>query len=81
MIWFNLLPNGRSLKLYGTGKSFLDMRPFLEDWAILFKLLGEGQIDPVIAARFPLLEAAQANALLESGRVTGNIVLLTSELL
>lgn len=81
MLWLNLLPNGRALKLYGTGFSFVDMRPFLEDWAVLFKWLGEGKINPVIAAKFPLLEAAQANALLESGQVSGNIVLIASELL
>ena len=81
LFWLNLLPNGRALKLYGTGSSFLDLRPFLEDWATLFKLLGKGQIAPVIAAKFPLLEAAQANALLEGGQVTGNIVLLAPELL
>ncbi len=76
LFWLNLPHAGRKLRLYGTGKSYLDMRPFLEDWAALFDLLGEGKIEPVIAARFPILEAPQANALLESGRVTGNIVLL-----
>jgi len=59
----------------------LDWRPFLEDWATLFKLLEKGKIDPVIAARFPILEAGKANALLESGQVVGNIVLLAPELL
>jgi NADPH:quinone reductase-like Zn-dependent oxidoreductase len=81
LIWLNLLPNGRALKLYGTGASFLDMRPFLEDWAILFNLLAEGKIKPVVAAKFPILEAAKANALLESGQVVGNIVLLSPELM
>jgi NADPH:quinone reductase-like Zn-dependent oxidoreductase len=51
-------------------------KPFLEDWAILFRLLEEGKIRPVIGGRFPLLEAAQANALLESGQVAGNLVLV-----
>jgi NADPH:quinone reductase-like Zn-dependent oxidoreductase len=78
---FNLLPNGKSAALYGTGLSRFNRRPFLEDWATLFQLLEAGKIDPVIAACFPLLEAAQANALLESGQVIGNIVLLAPELL
>jgi NADPH:quinone reductase-like Zn-dependent oxidoreductase len=78
---FSLLPDGKSAVPYSTGLSRLDWAPFLEDWAILFKLLEEGKIDPVIAARFPLLEAGQANALLESGQVIGNIVLLAPELL
>ena len=79
----NLLLNGRrSFKLYGTSFYFLgDKRPYLENWATLFKLLEEGKIKPVIAKKFPLLEAAQANVLLESGQVTGNLVLTASELL
>ena len=78
---YNLLPNGKSAAVYGTGLSRFNRRPFLEDWATLFKLLQEGRIDPVIAARFPILEAAKANELLESGQVVGNIVLLAPELL
>jgi len=81
LFWLNLPHTGRKLRLYGTGASFLDMRPFQHDWAALFKLLGEGKVAPVIAAKFPLLEAAKANALLESGQVTGNVVLLAEELL
>ena len=81
LILLNLLPNGRSLKLYGTTASKFGRRSYLEDWATLFKLLEEGKIKPIIARKFPLLEAAQANDLLESGQVIGNIVLLTPELL
>jgi NADPH:quinone reductase-like Zn-dependent oxidoreductase len=58
-----------------------DKRSYLEDWATLFALLAEGKIKPVIAAKFPILEAAKANALLESGTVIGNVVLVTPELL
>jgi NADPH:quinone reductase-like Zn-dependent oxidoreductase len=81
VVLFNLLPDGKSARYYGTGASRLNRRPFLEDWATLFKLLEEGKIKPIIAAKFPILEAAQANELLESGRVIGNIVLLAPELL
>lgn len=81
MLLFNLLPDGRSAAPYSTGVSRWKRRMFLEDWAALFRLLEEGKIDPVIAARFPLLDAAKANALLESGWVIGNIVLLAPELL
>jgi NADPH:quinone reductase-like Zn-dependent oxidoreductase len=78
----NLLPNGKSFKLYGTSSySLFDKRPFLEDWATLFKLLEEGKIKPVIAQKFPILEAAKANQLLEGGTVTGNVVLVAPELL
>ncbi len=78
----NLLPNGKSCKLYGTSFYFIgDKRPFLEDWATLFKLLEESKIKPVIEKKFPILDAAQANEMLESGKVTGNVVLLAQELL
>lgn len=78
----NLLPNGKSFKLYGTSFYFIgDKRPFMEDWATLFQLLEEGKIKPVIEKKFPILDAAQANELLETGKVTGNVVLLAQELL
>ncbi len=79
--WRSLIPDGRRVAVYGTGLSNFDRQPFVEDWQALFGLLGDGKIAPVIAARFPILEAARANALLESGQVTGNIVLLAPELL
>ena len=66
---------------YGTTTSKFGRRRYLEDWATLFKLLEEDKIKPVIMKRFPILEAARANALLESGRAIGNIVLLAPELL
>ena len=78
---FNLLPNGKAAKYYSTGTSRFNWSMFLEDWATLFKLLEESKIKPIIAAKFPILEAAQANALLENGQVTGNVVLLSPELL
>lgn len=79
VLWLNLLPDGKAVKLYGTGANYLNWKPFLDDWAALFELLGEGKINPVITAKFPILEAAKANALLESGEVTGNVVLLAGE--
>lgn len=73
----NLKPNGKSLSLYDISSYFLfDQTRYLEDWAELYGLLEPRQLAPVIAARFPILEAAQANALLESGQVTGNVVLV-----
>lgn len=82
MIGMNLWPNGKSFKLFGTSSYFLfDRKSYQEDWAELFKLLEEGLIEPVIAERFPILEAAAANELLEGGQVTGNVVLVTPELL
>jgi NADPH2:quinone reductase len=77
-----LLPNGKSVEFYGISALYAkDKRPFMEDLPVLFKLLEEGKIKPVIAKKFPILEAASANELLESGKVTGSIVLLAPELL
>lgn len=77
---YTLLPNGRKASYYSTGRSYLNRRPFLEDWAELFRLLDEGEIRPIIMQKFPILDAAQANALLESRQVIGNLVLVTPEL-
>jgi NADPH:quinone reductase-like Zn-dependent oxidoreductase len=81
LVLLNLWPDGRSLKLYGTTTSKFGRGPFLEDWPKLFQLLEENKIDPIITAKYPLLEAAQANELLESGKVVGNVVLVAPELL
>ncbi len=78
-ILYNLIPNGKAIKGYGTHRGDIDV--FKEDWAKLFKLLEQGQIKPSIAGKFPILEAAKANELLESGRVTGNVVLVAPELM
>jgi NADPH:quinone reductase-like Zn-dependent oxidoreductase len=79
LIFHNIWPNGKAIKGYGTHRE--DISAFKEDWSHLFKLLQEGKIKPVIDRKFPLLEAVKANELLESGQVTGNVVLLATELL
>jgi NADPH:quinone reductase-like Zn-dependent oxidoreductase len=85
LLWKTLLVNlgfsGKTVKLYGTNTSHFGRGPFLKDWATLFQLLTERKIEPVIARKYPLLEAARANTYLESGQVIGNIVLLAPELL
>jgi NADPH:quinone reductase-like Zn-dependent oxidoreductase len=74
-----LTGGGRRLRLYGTNTWRYDRRPLLRDWRALFTLLAEGRISPVIARTFPLNEASAANALLESGTVIGNLVLLPEQ--
>ncbi len=77
-----MLPNRKSIKGYGISALYRgNKRPFMDDLPVLFNLLGEGKIKPIIAKKFPILEAAQANELLESGQVTGNVVLLAPALL
>jgi NADPH:quinone reductase-like Zn-dependent oxidoreductase len=78
----DLLPNGRAVKPYGASALLpFNRNPFLEDWAVLFRLLQEGRIRPVISGEFLLLDAARANGLLETGQVVGNLVLVAPELL
>jgi len=79
LILNNLLPNGKKIEGYGTHRLGVDL--FKQDWTTLFKLLGEGKIKPILAGKYPLLEAVKAYGLLESGQVTGNLVLLAPELL
>jgi NADPH:quinone reductase-like Zn-dependent oxidoreductase len=79
LILYNLLPNGKTIEGYGTHRLGVDL--FKEDWQKLFKLQEEGKIKPFVEKKFPLLQATQAYALLESGAVNGNLVLLAPELL
>jgi NADPH:quinone reductase-like Zn-dependent oxidoreductase len=79
LIGYNLLPNGKKIKGYGSHR--LGVALFKEDWNALFTLLGEGKIKPIITAKFPILEAARGYALLESGQAIGNIVLIAPECL
>ena len=58
------------MKGYGTYRG--DTNRYKGDWILLFKLLEAGKIKPVIAYKFPILEVAQANELLESGQQSGN---------
>ena len=49
---------------------------FREDWIVLLELLRQQKIKPLIARRFPLAEARQAQELLAKGGVSGKIVLV-----
>ena len=78
----SLWPNARAGEFYGISALYRkDRGSFMTDLPILFDLLGAGKLKPRIGAKFPLLEAAQANELLESGQASGKIVLLAPELL
>jgi NADPH2:quinone reductase len=82
LIFINSRPDGRKIESYGISAIYArNRKPFMEDLPLLFNLLEEGKIQPMISQKFPLLEAAKANQLLESGTVAGNIVLLAPELL
>ncbi len=74
---FSGLVKGKKVRGYGISASYkTNKKPILEDIATLFDLLEKGKIHPLIYKRLPILEAAEANRLLESGQVTGKIVLI-----
>jgi NADPH:quinone reductase-like Zn-dependent oxidoreductase len=78
LMLYNVLPNGKSIAGYGTHRVEADL--LKEDWTKMFQMLEDGQINPIVTQTFPLVEAARAYRLLESGQVTGNVVLVTPEL-
>jgi NADPH:quinone reductase-like Zn-dependent oxidoreductase len=59
--------------------SFERMHPgwYRETLTELLDLLAEGKINPVVAERIPLLEAARAHELMERGGYAGKVVLVT----
>jgi NADPH:quinone reductase-like Zn-dependent oxidoreductase len=73
-----LAPGGKRMKIYSIQR-LKRRRPewFREDLTILLELLRQGKLEPIIAARIPLEEAARAHELLGSGGVMGKIVLIS----
>jgi len=75
-----LLPDGKqaymSPNLAVYAPAHLDW--YRETLAELLDLLAAGRIKPVVAARFPLLEAARAHDLLERGGHAGKVVLVAN---
>ena len=74
-----LLPGRKRVTLYSI-QWLKRMRPawFRQDLIALFELLQEGKIKPLVAQRFPLAQARQAQELLGEGGVTGKLVLVPS---
>ncbi|MFN7941122.1 MAG: medium chain dehydrogenase/reductase family protein [Thermoanaerobaculia bacterium] len=72
-----LLPGRRRVVPYSI-QTLKRLRPdlFRQDLVALLDLLRQERIRPVVARRFPLAEARQAQELLESGGVVGKIVLV-----
>ena len=78
-VW-NLLPNGRSATFFNLwaghrrkGKFRAQLRA---DLTQVFELVRDGVIEPQIAARFPLDQAADALRFAEAGGFNGKVVLL-----
>jgi NADPH2:quinone reductase len=75
-----ILPGRRHVIPYSI-QTLMRLKPafFRQDLAILFDLLRQHKIKPVIAQQIPLTEARKAHELLGKGGVTGKIVLLCNE--
>jgi NADPH:quinone reductase-like Zn-dependent oxidoreductase len=75
-----LIPDGRRCVWYNV-TTLRSQHPdwFRADLKILLDLLAQRKIQPVVASRLPLREAAQANELLEHAKFTGKIVLLCQD--
>ncbi len=78
LLFHNIVPNGKTIQGYGTHRE--DVAQLKETWSRLFELLEAGKINPVIDHKFPFSEVVKANELLESGAVTGNVVLVAPDL-
>jgi NADPH:quinone reductase len=74
------LPNGHATSFYSIG-AMRRQHPewFREDLAVLFAMLAEGRIAPVVAEVLPLREVRQAHERVEAGNVAGKLVLRVSE--
>jgi NADPH:quinone reductase-like Zn-dependent oxidoreductase len=80
--FLNWLPNDKSGDFYGITAAYRKNKGYItEDLLMLISLLKEGKIDPIIYQKYPILDAAKANELLESGEVIGKIVLLAPDLM
>jgi NADPH:quinone reductase-like Zn-dependent oxidoreductase len=75
-----VIPDGKKASWFNV-KTSRDEHPdrFREDLMRVFELLAARRIQPVIAARLPLRDAARANELLEQSQVSGKLVLLPWE--
>lgn len=73
----NLIPGGRKVKwweVFPENKIHPDW--YHKDLAMLIDLYTQRKINPVIAERIPLVEAARAHQLFETATTTGKIVLI-----
>ena len=71
-----LRPGGKRIVVYSIQNLMRRRRDwFREDLTTLFDLLAQRKFTPIIAARFPLVEARRAHELLGTNSVAGKIVL------
>ena len=77
MFTMNVVSDKRKFILYSI-QTLKRLKPdwFHEDLTLLFDMLKQGKISPIIAAKIPLDQAARAHELLAGGSVKGKIVLI-----
>ena len=80
MFTMNVVSDKRKFILYSI-QTLKRLKPdwFHEDLTLLLDLLKQGKIKPIVAARMPLNQAAQAHELLAGGSVNGKIVLICND--
>jgi NADPH:quinone reductase-like Zn-dependent oxidoreductase len=77
----NLIPDSRKVIPYSIQTLKRRKRDwFREDLQIVFNLLEQQKIKPIISTRWPLNQAVQPHELLKSGSMTGKIVLICNSL-
>jgi NADPH:quinone reductase-like Zn-dependent oxidoreductase len=75
-----IIPDGKRAQWYNvTGLRGKHPEWFREDLTKLFESVKAREIAPLVAAKFPLREAARANEMLEQSQAVGKIVLLCQE--
>jgi NADPH:quinone reductase-like Zn-dependent oxidoreductase len=74
---YKLKPDGKRSQFYSIAVTRKSKAGWLkEDLAILFQMLANGAIQPIIQQSFPLSEARAAHELFEKGRGAGKIMLI-----
>lgn len=80
IIWWNLMPTKPRAKFYlitDWHKKQNDV--FKEDLIQLFELLRQGKIKPIVAKTMKLEETAEAQRLVEEGKIVGKIILTIND--
>jgi NADPH:quinone reductase len=80
MLTMNVVSEEKKFILYSI-QTLKRLKPdwFHEDLILLFDMLKQGKIKPIVAERMPLNQAAQAHELLAGGSVKGKIVLISND--
>ena len=81
LVLLKLIPGGKQASMSAEIASWEQMHPgwYRETLTEFLDLLAEGKINPVVAERIPLLEAAHAHELMERGGYAGKVVLVTGD--